>query len=90
MAEIRKADLLLVVLCAAAGQRQLPLQVDQQEVEGGLLRHQHGHQPHTLGRGHEPQRRLCGPGAGRCSCLRSCGIEFGGPVRYRVACTAAA
>lgn len=49
-------------LLLPAGQRQLPLQVDQQEVEGGLLRDQHGHQPHALGGGHEPQRRLCGPG----------------------------
>jgi len=31
-----------------AGVRQLSLQVDQQEVEGRLLRHQHGHQPYAL------------------------------------------
>jgi hypothetical protein len=42
----------------------LPLQVDQQEVEGGLLRHQHGHQPHALGGRDVAQRGLRGPGAG--------------------------
>jgi hypothetical protein len=48
---------------ARAGLRLVPLQVDKQEVEGGLLRDLHVHQPHALGRGHEPQRRLRGPGA---------------------------
>lgn len=39
----------------------IPLQVDQQEVEGGLLRDIHGDLSHALGRGYVPQRRLCGP-----------------------------
>lgn len=61
----------LLLLLLPAGQRQLPFQVDQQEMEGGLLRDQHGHQPHALGSGHEPQRRLRGPGACVCLCLVS-------------------
>ena len=43
-----------------AGVGLVPLQVDQQEVEGGLLRDFHGHLSHALGRGDVAQRRLRG------------------------------
>jgi len=49
-----------------AGVRLVPLQVDQQEVEGGLLRDGHGDEPHALGGRDVAQRGLHRPvrGAG--------------------------
>jgi hypothetical protein len=45
-----------------AGQREFPVRVDQEEVEGGPPRHRPGHmherQGGAVGRGHEPQRRV--------------------------------
>lgn len=47
----------------AAGVGQLPVRVDQEEVEGGLLRDGHGHRQRAVGRHHEPFRGILGPGA---------------------------
>ena len=52
------SNIVCMALPCLAGVRLLPLQMDQQEVEGGLPCDQHGHKPHALGGRHEPQRRL--------------------------------
>lgn len=63
-------------------QRILPLQVDKQEVEGGLPRDLHDHRREPLGSRHVQERRLLRPGA--CLSARRPEIALGSQPRRAV------